>query len=117
MSWAAKIHKKQQANKKAKEIINSEAYQARIAKDREQYTNRALDCYLLITAKYLIKNFRCKQTGVLNFVDFAIEEILASQSDENHFIKINEELKKSIGVDLLQNLKFKRKPTQEKAQN
>lgn len=117
MSWVDQIHKKQRANRQAKAILNSDAYKERMEQMREEDLNRALDVFLLVTSKYLVNNFRCGQTGVLKFIDFAIDEIHKSEKDPEHFKRTNEEMISTIGVDLLKNLKFKRKPKPAKTQN
>ena len=101
MGYLDKIHKKVEHDKKMEAIFNDYRFKKYLQAVKIEAQEDAFDAFVLITAKYLCGNFRCKEAGVLKFLDFADEQMKCVEKDANHFLNLNDELREDIGLDWL----------------
>lgn len=101
MGYLDKIHKKAEHDKKMKAIFNDYRFKQYLQAVKIEAQEDAFDAFVLITARYLCDNFRCKEAGVLKFMDFADEQMKGVEKDANHFVKLNDGLREDIGLDWL----------------
>ena len=108
MGYLDKIHKKAAHEKQMQEIFNDYRFKQYLQAVKIEAQEDAFDAFVLITARYLCDNFRCKEQGVLKFLDFADEQMKCVEKDANYFLKLNDGLKEDIGMDWL-NARLKKK--------
>lgn len=102
MGWADKAHKKIQAEKMAKELMNSQVYREARRKDKEEATLHATAMFTFIGMIWLEMNFRCKEKGLLRFLDFVKGTVIDFKKDPNWLEASNEYFKETYNIDALQ---------------
>ena len=84
MGWADKAHKKIQAEKMAKELMNSQVYREARRKDKEEATLHALGMFTFIGMLWLEMNFGCKRKGLLRFLEFVMGTVADFKKDPEY---------------------------------
>ena len=101
MGYLDKLHKKAEHDRKMDAIFNDYRFQKYLTAVKIEAQDSAFDAFVLIAARYLCNNFRCKENGVAKFLDFADEQMKCVKKDANYFFKLNDGLKEDIGMDWL----------------
>lgn len=104
MSWVDKAHKKNQTDKIVDRIFKDPRYIKEQEKQTEETMRKAFDSFLLISADFLYRHHNYKKNGILNYIDFVVEQMHYIESDEEYFRLMNSELEKETGVNILNNL-------------
>lgn len=104
MSWVDKAHKKNQTHKLVEQAMKDPRYVAEQKKYLDDATLKAFDSFLLISVDFLYRHHNYKKNGILNYIDFVVEQMHYIESDEEYFRLLNSELEKETGVNILNNL-------------
>jgi hypothetical protein len=101
MSWANKAHKKIQAEKMAKELMNTPQYREARRRDRESATIHALGMFMFMGMIWLEMNFNCKRKGLLRFLDFVKATVIDFKNDPNWLEASDAYFKETYNIDAL----------------
>ena len=103
-NWVKKAHREREAQKLAKELMATEAYQEMKYRDAEQATIDAFNMCCFIALQYLEEIFHCKHNGLKKMVEwfaYAKEEM-----DEDYFMRRAKHHKEAHNLDVLGMLGF-----------
>lgn len=104
MSWADKARKRIQAEKMAKQLMNSQIYREARKQDKQEATMNALASFTFIGLVYLEMNFRCKRKGFEKFIDFVRETVIDFKDDDKWLEDSNTYYKETYGLDVMDRL-------------
>ena len=116
MGYYERFQKKQQLKQIAEKAMKDPRFKKVLEDTEEMAYNRAMDAFLLISVKYLFRNFRCRKNGILKFAHFFVEEMNQAKKDEKYFENLNNEIEKATGVNVLGNSTEEKKKYQEKGE-
>lgn len=103
MSWADRELKKHKARKMVENAMNDPRYIKAQAEEIDRVTRQTFDCFMIISVAYLHDRLGFQNKRILEFIDYAVEQMHFAEELPDYFMTMNEAIRDETGVDVLKN--------------